>query len=100
MEYAREFYIPASEGNARLSENGYSLTREVSGYIQKIRSAWESLSVIALESNRQDTLLVGEEVGFTATVQLGPLEPGDLLVELVQGAITSSGSFHRISRTR
>ena len=98
LEYANNYYLPANESSGELKAESYSLTRDLNSYLQKVRSAWDSLRIVEMRSSGQDTVRVGATVDFSAKVQLGTLQPEDLLVELVQGPMTTLGEFGLITR--
>ena len=98
MEYTDRYYLSASEGYDKLKPDKYATTRNLSEYLQKVRSVWNSMEIVEMQSSHPDTVRVGDTVSFSAKVNLGPLKPQDVLVELVYGQVTSLGEFNSTTR--
>lgn len=98
MEYTENLYAPASNSSGELQADDYALVRDLNAYLQKVRSAWDSLEITEMRSATHGTVRVGIGMEFSAKVRLGPLQPEDLLVELVQGPMTALREFGSIGR--
>jgi starch phosphorylase len=98
MEYHERFYRPAAESHLKLTQNGYRPAKELHTYLQRIRSAFSEIEILEMECNHPETVKVGEELEFRATVDLGPLHSEDLLVELIHGPVNALDEFSTISR--
>jgi starch phosphorylase len=89
MDYSNKFYFPALENYRRMTKDDYTEAKSLAAYLNTLKHAWDSLKIVRIESNakpvmqREDTLLV------TAFLELGPLSPEELRIELYHGAVST-----------
>ncbi|WP_345764302.1 alpha-glucan family phosphorylase [Diaminobutyricibacter sp. McL0608] len=85
-EYVERMYLPASVFERRVSDDGYSGARALSAWKGRVRSAWQGVAVVHVESGGVDaTPQVGDELHLRARIQLNGLTPDDVAVQVVYG---------------
>ncbi len=90
MEYAEKFYIPAIDFAQKLRANDYGLTREVTGWVSRMSSSWDKISIKDVETPEVGgTLFVGQKFPIKIDVVLGEIKPEDVAVEIVAGRLNS-----------
>ena len=97
MNYIDEAYLPADAAHRRLSANDYSKAVELARWHTEVVEKWGNVRVVNIEVDKQDELIVGDEVAIRATVEAGGLKPGDLRVEVYSGPVDSTGGFLKAS---
>jgi starch phosphorylase len=85
-EYAEKFYLSAHDNWNRLSENEFASTRDLVEWKRYIRSHWHKVQIISAGVQQKEA-----DVGFAlkvfAEVNLGGLNPGDVLVQSCSGPL-------------
>jgi starch phosphorylase len=84
-EYATRFYVPAIKLTHKLAEGDLAAAKALTAWKDRVRDAWQSVTVKDVRLESPDEVAVGESVRVSATVQLGPLAPDDVAVELYHG---------------
>jgi len=98
MEYADKYYMPALANYRDLIKDRYSLAKDVSSYLTKLRKEWDKIK-ISMSEIRDDTMILsGGEQTVPARVYLGSLLPDEVLVELYTGPISSTGDIYEAER--
>jgi starch phosphorylase len=92
-DYISEFYLPAAGNSEKLSAGQFSGARALSAWRGKVATNWDSINVASLASDRDGSLHVGDEVTFTAAVNLGELSADDVIVDLKTGVLNSLGEI-------
>ncbi len=91
-EYAERFYIPAFESSARLTEDDYAGTRETAAWMERVRAAWEGVSIAGVRVGlKGDECRVGDSVPVEVVVRAPDLGPGDLVVQVQHGRVEPDG---------
>ncbi|UCD64480.1 MAG: alpha-glucan family phosphorylase [Candidatus Zixiibacteriota bacterium] len=90
MEYAERFYLPAINAAQKLRENDYQLTREVTGWVQRMSRSWDNIAIRNVDIPEVGgTLYVGQKFPIKIDVALGDINPDDVAVEIVSGRLNS-----------
>ncbi|MEZ4268470.1 MAG: alpha-glucan family phosphorylase [Myxococcota bacterium] len=86
-DYAEQLYLPGHRRGRELAADGARPARELGQQVARFEAAWEGVRVgeVAVEVPRD--LPMGESVAVRADVNLGGLEPEELLVEILGGRI-------------
>jgi starch phosphorylase len=92
MDYSNKFYFPALRNYRRLVKDDYAEGKSLAAYMSKLQQAWDGINILKVESNAKPVMQRGDSLTVTATIDLGPLQPADLLVELYHGTVSSQGS--------
>jgi starch phosphorylase len=90
-EYAKRFYVPAIKLEYKLTQSDLAAAKALTAWKDKVRKAWPMVQVKDVRLESKDEVAVGEPVRVSAVVDLGPLTPDDVAVELYHGP-TSGGS--------
>jgi starch phosphorylase len=96
-EYSSRFYVPAIKLTHNLADGELAAAKALTAWKDRVRSAWQSVTVKEVRVESPDEVAVGEPVRVSATVQLGALAPNDVAVELYHGP-TNGG--HEIAQGR
>ncbi len=92
-EYARDFYMPAAQRHAYLTENNMARARMLAQWKSRLRQLWPQIRIESVQFDPTAPLCVGTELGVQATIYLGMLEPADVAVELVHGPVNPAGEI-------
>jgi starch phosphorylase len=76
-----------------LEKDGWKTARELAAWRGRVRAAWRSVRVTGIESQADGELRVGREFKVLATVELGPLGPQDVSVEIASGPLDTEGKL-------
>ena len=91
-QYVGNYYQPAHEQGLLLSNEGFTGAKKLSAHLKHLEKHWSGIEIESF-GNGATELIVGEQLHVTASVVLGPLEPGDIAVELCHGRIDSLGGL-------
>jgi starch phosphorylase len=92
MDYANNFYFPALKNYRRIVKDDYAESRSLAAYFEKLRSAWDSLRILKIESNSRPVMQRGDFLTVTASIELGALSPAEVLVELYHGSVSNQSN--------
>ncbi|HTF57039.1 MAG TPA: alpha-glucan family phosphorylase [Planctomycetota bacterium] len=93
MEYAERFYVSGSRKFRELEAESWRGARELAAWRARVRAAWPSVRVTEVESQADGELRVGQEFRVRASVELGPLKPDDVAVEIESGPLDTEGKL-------
>ena len=100
MDYADKFYIPAISAARRLRADDFTLTKEVTAWIERVSNSWDRIAIRDIKfENAGGTVEVGQLIDVNMMVDLGEITPGDVAVEIVSGQLNSQERFLSISPT-
>ncbi len=87
-DYVVGLYLPAARAAHALSADSYAAAKAFAAWRLKVTRNWPGVRVEHVEaSGIGDTPEVGAALELRATIALGELEPGDLLVEAAYGKV-------------
>jgi glycogen phosphorylase len=89
-EYAEDLYIPLAQRAARLNSDDHRRAHALSQWRAAVRRGWPAVAVRGVTGD-EGVAAVGEEREVRVLVDLGTLQPTDVSVELVHGAVRSDG---------
>ncbi len=91
-DYVERLYIPAASKGAALGAGDYERARALARWKARVRAGWPGVSVrdVAGDITAAD---VGEERSVTATVSLGELGTGDVVVQAAHGRVGANGEL-------
>lgn len=92
-EYAERYYIPASAQYRRLIADDCRRARELAAWKQRVRRAWDQVSVESVIEDSDGYVAVGGDLPLEATVALGVLTPGDVQVVVYHGSLRPDGTL-------
>lgn len=86
-EYGERFYLPAARAFDTVSGNGLETARKLAEWKRRVFAAWSEVAVLQVAAATPTTRPVGDGLGIEARVQLGPLQPADVVVEAYHGPL-------------
>lgn len=84
-EYTERFYAPSIERARQLSEDKLGRAASLVDWKRRVREAWPRVGIRSVQSRSPSEVQVGEPIRVEAVVDLGPLSPDDVAVELYFG---------------
>jgi glycogen phosphorylase len=94
-EYTTLCYLPSAQRYLRLIAGGLERARALAGWRRALARGWGQVRVVGVEANGADPMHVGGELRVQARVQLGPLSPDDVQVQLFHGLVDNMGEIPR-----
>jgi starch phosphorylase len=87
-EYTERLYEPAAEGFKSLSADGYKAAVDLANWKHSTRVDWKQVRIESVETTPADhsSLFVGEKLEVTSRLFLGPIEPGNVRVQVYVGS--------------
>jgi starch phosphorylase len=95
QEYAIDFYFEAHEHFQRLLADNAARARALAAWDARVRAAWPQVRVASVEKAPDTELPVGSRIRVRAWIQLGPISPGEVSVELYLGRLNSTGEISK-----
>jgi starch phosphorylase len=92
-DYTETFYLPGHESAKRLGANRLEGARGLAQQISRLRAHWGRVAVRKVESNVSMSIPVRTPVRVRALVDLGGLNPAEVVVQLYHGEVTSLGDM-------
>ena len=89
MDYCNKFYFPALKNYRRIIKDDYAESKALAAYLTKLRQAWDNLKILKIESNAKPVMQRGDFLTVNAKIELGPLVPQEVLIELYHGSISN-----------
>ncbi|MDR0511669.1 MAG: alpha-glucan family phosphorylase [Treponema sp.] len=89
IDYSNKFYLPALKNYHRLKKDNYQESKALAAYLSKLRQAWDGISISKIESTARPVMQRGDILTVTARIELGPLTPEEVQVELYHGAVSN-----------
>jgi starch phosphorylase len=92
IDYSNKFYFPALKNYRRLVRDDYAEGKSLAAYMSRLQQAWDGLNIVKIESNAKPVMQRGDSLTVTASIDLGPLQPSEALVELYHGTVSNQGN--------
>jgi starch phosphorylase len=89
MDYSNKFYFPALKNYRKLIKDEYAEAKSLAAYFGKLKSSWDHLKIVKIESNAKPVMQRGDPLTVTAYIELGSLTPEELQVELYHGSVST-----------
>jgi len=93
MDYSNMFYFPALKNYRRIIKDDYKESKAVAAYLTKLRQAWDGIEISKPESNAKPVMQRGDILSVSAKIDLGPLDPNEVLVELYYGSVSNQSAI-------
>jgi starch phosphorylase len=93
-EYTERFYLPFARHRSYLISDNLVPARALATWKGKVREAWPKVQIRNITVDRNGVVSVGTPIRIGAEVDLGPLTPADVCVEVYHGPIDSA---HKIT---
>jgi starch phosphorylase len=92
-EYAERCYIPSHRRAAKLAADRLKGAGELAAWRKRLAADWGQIRIEAVEAPAGETLRVGSEFPVKVRVNLGPVSPDDVEVQLCYGVLDSMGEI-------
>jgi starch phosphorylase len=99
-QYAECFYLPAADHYRRLAADGFAGARALTAWKTRTRELWPGVKVVAvaedgsaMDDRGTQEVAAGEQVPVTARVELGGIDPADVVVEAFYSSLHPDGSL-------
>jgi len=92
MDYSNKFYFPALKNYRKLVNDDYQESRDLAAYLSKLRQAWDGIKISSVESNAKPVMQRGDMLTVNARIELGPLTPDEIQVELYCGSVSNQSA--------
>ena len=93
FEYAKKFYLPATDRWHRMSDDNFSGARELTAWKKHIETHWKEVHVLSATTDVVDEVKVGQSVHIQVPVHLGALSPKDVRVQVLYGSVNPDGDL-------
>lgn len=101
QEYTERMYVPAMGGSAKLSNDNYSVARSMSAYEEHMKRNWPQVQLFAEKSAndlKDYKSNSGQEINLSVTVQLGGIDPSNVMVEVYYGILENGKIANALSQ--
>ena len=92
-DYTCKFYAKAHSQFRLLEADGAARAKALAAWMARVRAGWQQVRVEAVEDGPGAALLVGSDFGARARIQLGPLTPDDVAVEMYLGKLNPANEI-------
>jgi len=92
-DYVQEFYFRAHDHFRALDADGAVRARTLAAWLERIEKEWQHVRFESVERGAGATLPAGSRVHARVRIQLGALTPGDVVVDLYIGRLSSAGEI-------
>lgn len=97
-DYVEQLYVPASVSGRRAAADDGAAARATAHWIERVREAWPRVRVEHVDAQGvHQEPQIGDELGISAYVDLGPLSPEDVTVQVGYGRVSESDHLHERS---
>lgn len=86
-EYCGRFYMPSSKAYLALSDGDLSEAKAALQWRDRVQSHWSGVKVLNVTDSSRGQTLLGDSHLVTAEVCLGGINPADIRVQIITGAI-------------
>ncbi len=92
-EYAERLYVPAAKRGDMMKAEGLKKSIELSHVKDRLRAKWGGVKVVGVHTSGNGHFKVGQNMQVETMLDLGELEPADVMVQLYAGPISASGAI-------
>jgi starch phosphorylase len=96
-EYTSRCYLPSAARFTRLTANNLEAARSLAAWRRALVRGWPQVRVHSVEADGADPMHVGGALQVQAKVNLGPLSPDDVQVQLFHGRVDNMGEIPKPS---
>jgi starch phosphorylase len=93
QEYMEKSYVPAAERYDRLTAANLKKAAQLAQWRRGVTQNWPQVRVENVEATGADPMHVGAQLMVKARVNLGPLSPDDVQVQLFHGVLDNLGDI-------
>jgi starch phosphorylase len=100
QDYTLGYYAPAAESARAASAENNRGASDVASYRRRVEQAWSAVKVTRVDSDGlPDTPVIGADLSLRADVDLGGLDPSDVVVQAVVGRVDEEENLTDIRTT-
>ena len=95
-DYTHIMYVPAFERGARLREENFAKSKSLAEWKAWLKRNWEYIKIVSIEKVehvRDEEGNILEDFEIIITIDMGPISPADVTVEICKGVMDKSGQF-------
>ncbi len=92
-DYAEMFYVPAYLRGRELSDNGMERAIKLAHAKDALRHRWGGIRIVGVHAGGDGHFKVGQTMQVEALLDLGDIQPDELIVEVYAGQINASGAI-------
>jgi starch phosphorylase len=92
-QYTERFYQPSLLQWNWLTSDGMGELKQLARWRKEIADLWDSVRVMDVESESAAESRVGDEIPVRVRLQLGKIQPDDVVVELIHGKMDAMGNI-------
>jgi glycogen phosphorylase len=92
-DYANKGYFPASDRNSIVTGGNYQAGKDLAHWKAKVLEHWSDIQIHTVDVSAPEDISVNQSIGVKSLIQLGSLEPTDVLVELYKGSVGTDGKI-------
>lgn len=95
-DYVEKYYEPLCRRAFELSEDDFSLARDIAYWKKKARRAWKDMEILSFvkPDNVREPLTIGKEYVSELMIRTGKMNPEDLGVEILFAEQDAKGQYH------
>ena len=90
-DYITGPYMSAASAGIKLKADSIAGAKQLAAWKKNMRENWSQVKLENLVAPFETEVLVAEEMPVEATIQLGPIDPKDVTVQLYHGRIDNKG---------
>jgi len=92
-DYSQKFYVPSALRWSGFSGEDFDKARNLAAWKESMRDRWAEVAVGKVDIISRGELLVGGKLQVRCLVNLGSIDPSDVMVELYQGLVDANGDI-------
>ncbi|GER22875.1 alpha-1,4 glucan phosphorylase [Zafaria cholistanensis] len=90
-DYVSRLYLPAAQAGQAAAKGSFAGAKELAAYARRVRSAWHGIAVEHVDSiGLEEEPSIGDKFRVDAYVRLAGVNPEDVAVQAVYGAVTEA----------
>jgi starch phosphorylase len=97
MDYVKNYYYPAIRQRKMLIEQNATPAQELAKWKARVASLWPKVRVRRIDPGAQE-MTTGDTLPLRIAANLNMLEPDDVIVECLVGAVSTDGDFNTHER--
>ncbi len=92
-DYAEKYYFSAHKNYTGYLKDNFTISKNISEWKERVKKVWSDARVIDMNMEERQDVTVGTRMKVTARINLGRLNPEDVLVELYFGSVDQYGDI-------
>jgi starch phosphorylase len=93
-DYVQQYYEPAAAAADAVQADGASRGRALAAWRARVVGAWPAVKVVGVDAPAGPAL-IGDERTVHVTVDLGPLQPEDVAVQVLHGPVGAADELQQ-----